>query len=74
MTWNLRDPDLSQKVIFSHHVPVPDLHDHSPLLTQLLCIQLQLQGFSPMREASLLDNLESPIKKIRKNPKIKNYV
>lgn len=33
---NSRHPNLSQKVILSHHVPVPDLHRDGHLLSELL--------------------------------------
>lgn len=51
-------PHLPQEVVLAHHVPVPDLHSDGRLLTQLLWIQLQLQGLSPVREPGLLDNLK----------------
>lgn len=53
--WHLH---LSQEVVLAHHVPVPDLHSDTSLLTQLLWIQLQFQGLSPVRETGLLDNLK----------------
>lgn len=49
---------LSQEVIPAHHIPVPDLHSDSSLLSELLWIQLQLQSLSPVRETGLLDNLK----------------
>lgn len=53
-----RRPNLSQKVILSHHVPVPDLHRDGHLVAELLRIQLQLQGLPPVRETGLLNNLK----------------
>lgn len=57
----LLQPHLPQKVILSHHVPVPHLHSDCSLPTQLLWIQFQLQSLTPVRETGFLDNLKPRI-------------